>query len=186
MTTSGKREILIGIEVEQITTDFPTIDLTDATADLKASKPDDAVLQALVPPDTVGGQVDILLGVQYLAHFPTLVHSLDSGLSIYKVRLTPSSPGVTAAIAGPHHSFNLILEQVGDMVTMLAAFRRGIDHWNTSGPPPIPHLPLAEQHTPHDEDTPIGHGPTLYAPPDLPGVTPTAHTSAAGGRHYGH
>jgi hypothetical protein len=122
MTISGKREILIGIEVAQITTDFPTIDLSEAISDLKASKPDDPTLQALKPPGMVGGQIDILLGIQYLSHFPKLVHSLDNGLSIFEVQLTPSSPEVTAAIAGPHHFFNLILEQVGDMVTMITAF----------------------------------------------------------------
>jgi hypothetical protein len=40
MTISGKKDILIGIEVAQITTDFPTIDLSEAISDLKASKPD--------------------------------------------------------------------------------------------------------------------------------------------------
>ena len=143
MTTSGKREILIGIEVAQITTDFPTIDLSEAISDLMASKPDDPTLQALKPPGMVGGQVDILLGIQYLSHFPKLVHSLDNGLSIFEVRLTPFSSEVNAAIAGPHHSFNLILEQVGDMVTMITAFKRGIDRWNASGPPSLQHLKLA-------------------------------------------
>jgi hypothetical protein len=142
MTISGKREILVRIEVAQITTDFPTIDLSEAAASLKASKPEDAALQDLKPPSMVGGQVDILLGIQYLAHFPRLVHSLDNGLSIFEVRLTPSSPEVTAAIAGPHHSFNLILEQVGTR-GMLSAFKRGVGQWNTSGPPSLSHLPLA-------------------------------------------
>ena len=92
-TTSGNREILIGIEVEQITTEFPIIDLTEATADLKNSNPHNPKLQTLKPPAMVGGHVDILLGIQYAAHFPRLVHSLslDSGLSIYEVKLTPSS-----------------------------------------------------------------------------------------------
>ena len=62
----GKREILIGIEVAQITTDFPTIDLSEAIADIKASKPDDLTLQALKPPGMLVGQIDILLGIQYL------------------------------------------------------------------------------------------------------------------------
>jgi hypothetical protein len=99
---------LRGIEVEQITAEFPVIDLTEATSDLKSSKPHDPELQALRVPAKVGGHVDILLGIQYASHFPTLVHSLESGLSIYKVKLTPSSSEYTAAIAGPHHSFNLI------------------------------------------------------------------------------
>ena len=118
------------------------IDLTEATADVKASKPNDAALQALNSPKMVGGQVDILLGIQYLAHFPKLVHSLDSGLGIYEVRLSPFSPHVAAALAGPHHSFNLMLEKVGDMVTMLTAFNRGLKQWKTQGPPPPSHLPL--------------------------------------------
>jgi hypothetical protein len=149
MTISGKREILIGIEVAQITWDFPTIDLSEAISDIKASKPDDLTLQALKPPSMVGGQIDILLGIQYLSHFPKLVHSLDNGLSIFEVQLTPSSPEVTAAIAGPHHSFNLILDNVGDLVTMIAAFRWDLVRWNANGPPSIGHLPPATSHTRH-------------------------------------
>ena len=156
MTISGKREILIGIEVAQITTDFPTIDLSEAISDIKASKPGDLALQALTPPGVVGGQIDILLGIQYLSLFPKLVHSLDNGLSIFEVQLAPSSPEVTAAIAGPHHSFNLILEHVGDVVTMITAFGRGLDQWNAHGPPSIPHLALHTCEAPPREDTPPG------------------------------
>jgi hypothetical protein len=95
----------------------------------------------------------------------------------------PSSPEVTTAVAGPQHSFNLILEQIRDMVTMLAAFKRGLIPCDTGGPPPISHLPLTDQHTPHDEDIPVGHDHTLYAPPVLPVVTPTAHVGVADGCH---
>ena len=119
----------------------------------------------------VGGQIDILLGIQYLSLFPKLVHSLDNGLSIFEVQLTPSSPEVTAAIAGPHHSFNLILDHVGDVVTMIAAFKRGLDRWNASGPPSLQHLPLAMRDTqlattsdtPSKEGTPVGLSHTLSA-----------------------
>ena len=129
----------------QITSEFPVIDLTEATTDLKSSKPHDPELQALSVPAQVGGQVDILLGIQYATHFPTLVHSLESGLGIYKVKLTPSSSEYTAAIAGPHHSFNLILEQAGGMMTMLTAFKEGINRWKEHGPPPPQHLPLTTE-----------------------------------------
>ena len=92
MTTQGSREILIGIEVDQITTDSPIVDITEATAEIKASQPDNEKLQSLCVPKAVGGQVDILLCIQYLSHFPKLVHSLESGLGIYEVRLPASSP----------------------------------------------------------------------------------------------
>ena len=70
--------------------------------------------------------VNVLLGIQYAAHFPRLVHQLESGLGIYEVKLQPGSENYTAAIAGPHHSFDLIMEHVGGAVTMMASFRRGL------------------------------------------------------------
>ena len=75
----------------------------------------------------------MLLGIQYSAHFPKLVHSLDSGLAIYEVRLLAGDPLVTAAIAGPHHSFNMMLEKIGDTGATLAAFTQGLDHSQTRG-----------------------------------------------------
>ena len=39
LTTKGSREILIGIEVDIITADFPLIDIQEATAEIKASRP---------------------------------------------------------------------------------------------------------------------------------------------------
>jgi hypothetical protein len=116
--------------------------VTKTTDDIKASKPHDDAFQDLNPPKMVGGQVDILLGKQYLAHFPKLVHSLEHGPGIYEVRLSPASPCVTAAIAGPHHSFNLMMEKVGGVSTMLAAFTQGLNQWKVHGPPPPQHLPL--------------------------------------------
>ena len=78
-----------------------------------------------------------------------------------------------------------MLEQVKNIVTMIAAFRRGLNQWITGGPPSIPRLPLTIQYTPHDEGSPIGHGHTLYAPPDPSVVTPTTYDSMDDGRHLG-
>ena len=80
-------------------------------------------------PAQVGGHIDVLLGIQYAAHFPKLVHSLESGLAIYEVRLPAGDPLITAAIAGPHHSFNTMLEKVGDTSSMQAAFTQGLAQW---------------------------------------------------------
>ena len=46
-TTRGRREILIGIEVKDITTPFPRVDLREATAEIKAANPSNNQLQAL-------------------------------------------------------------------------------------------------------------------------------------------
>ena len=78
MTTSSKRELLIGKEVDKITTGFPLVNLTEATAEIKASQPKNMALQNLTVPKSVGGEVHNLLGMQYVAHFPKHVHSLES------------------------------------------------------------------------------------------------------------
>ena len=72
----------------------------------------------------------MLLGIQYAAHFPKLVHSLESGL-------VAGDPHIIAAIAGPHHWFNMMLDKAGDAGAMLTAFTQGLDQWRLSGPPPI-------------------------------------------------
>merc|ERR1711867_45365 len=85
MTTRGHREILIGLEVPQITTNFPYVNLQEATMELKTSAPENEELQALKVPKYVGGECHVLLGIQYASHFPRLVHSLENGLGIYEV-----------------------------------------------------------------------------------------------------
>ena len=113
LTSSGSREVIIGIEVPRITTDFPMVDLQEATHELKNSTYDPKI-QALTVPKQVGGHVDVLLGIQYAAHFPKLVNSLESGLGIY-----------------------MMLEKIGDKGAIMAAFTQGLDHWKLFGPPPI-------------------------------------------------
>ena len=57
-------------------------------------------------PPSVGGNVDIMIGVQYLRYFPTEVFQLDSGLTIY---LSPfhNIDGSRGVVAGPHMKFGL-------------------------------------------------------------------------------
>ena len=60
MTTKGKREILIGIEVKEITTPFPKVDLREATTEIKEADLYNAALQALTVPESVCGVVNVL------------------------------------------------------------------------------------------------------------------------------
>jgi hypothetical protein len=101
------------------------VNLLEATDEIKMSQPENTALQNLVVPETVGGEVHVLLGIQYLAHFPKHIHSLDSGFGIYELRLTPDGPA-TATIAGSHHSFNLKMEKVGNMSALLNQFTQGL------------------------------------------------------------
>ena len=136
LTTRGSREVLLGIEVPRITPDFPMVDLQEATRELKNST-DNQKITGLTVPKQVGGHVDVLLGIQHSAHFPKLVHSLESGLGIYEIRLLADDPHITAAIAGPHPSFYKLKEKIGNTGATLATFTKGLDHWKLFGPSPI-------------------------------------------------
>ena len=69
-----------GIEAKDTTTPSPKVDLREAKAEIKEADPYNAALQALTVPESVGGVVNVLLGKQYAAYFPRLVHQLKSGL----------------------------------------------------------------------------------------------------------
>ena len=83
MKRRGHREVLIGLCVPKFTSNFPRVSLKKAAAEIKASAPDNKELQNLCIPDYDDGECHILLGIQYPAHFPRFVHSLESGLGIY-------------------------------------------------------------------------------------------------------
>ena len=102
------------------------VSLAEAEFDLKTIDPENSELHKLSVPTAVGGEVDILIGVQYLALYPVEVHSLDSGLTLYKLRIEGTN-GYTATIAGPHHSFNFLTEKVGNVSALFTKFKEGFD-----------------------------------------------------------
>ena len=67
LTTRGHREVLIGLCVPKITSNFHRVSLKEAAAELKASAPENEELQSLSVPDFVGGECHVLLGIQYAA-----------------------------------------------------------------------------------------------------------------------
>ena len=66
----GGCHVLEGLSVDNVTTEFPKVKLSEAVSAVKASKPCDKLLQKVRLPAEVGGEVDILLGIKYNALFP--------------------------------------------------------------------------------------------------------------------
>ena len=58
-------------------------------------------------PESVGGDVDFMVGIKYLRHHPKPIFQLPSGLTIYRsiFKNPDRSRGV---IGGPHHIFTTI------------------------------------------------------------------------------
>ena len=135
--TDGSKQTIQGVTVDKITSKFPTIKLSEAIADIKASKPKYRALQELRVPEEVGGEADILLGTLYNSIFPVIIHTLPCGLFIAKLKI--SSPGNkwTGVIGGPHQSFQALAEQTGNPSYLLAHFIEGLQNYRLLGAPKI-------------------------------------------------
>ena len=133
-------QILEGLSVDRVTSDFPSIKLVEATKVVKDSQPEDKLLQNVKVPAWAGGHVDILLGIKYNAFFPTLIHMLPCGLAIYKLRVKPFQNKYTAVIAGPHSSFDRMVDKAGNAAYLFQEFSKGLQTWRTLGAPRIKEL----------------------------------------------
>ena len=111
--TDGSKQLMLGVSVDKITTTFPFINTSQAVKDLCASAPPHKrdLVSSLKCPTEVGGDPDILLGIFYNNCFPEVVHQMDNGLFIAKLKLS-SGQGYTGAVGGPHHSFSHLSNQV--------------------------------------------------------------------------
>ena len=128
----GRKQLIHGLSVDKITGTFPTFNLTEVEKELKTSAPNNKELQTLKVPPSVGGEVDCLLGIRYQNCHPVLVHSLDSGLSIFRVRLA-SHDGFNAVIGGPHKAFDYLAGKSGNTAQLVAAFASCINDIRSCG-----------------------------------------------------
>ena len=122
----GQRQLIQGLTVESVTVDFPMIDTTRAVNDIKASSSDPWVKSCKVP-ENVGGVTDALIGIQYDLIHPEPVHTLPSGLTIYRSKLAPHQAGINAAIGGPHSSFDYCCKSSGGAVQVVGLFTQQIE-----------------------------------------------------------
>ena len=137
----GRKQHFQGVTMDRITSDFPIVNLETAVADVKKSDQDNQILQACSVPPQVGGSVDVLVGIMYLSSFPELVHMLDCGLSIFKVKLSSHNQKWNALIGGPHETFSFLSEKVGNTAQLLASFADSLKVFRTCGPPSLSSLP---------------------------------------------
>ena len=108
--TSGKDAIFVGSCLERLTEDFPNYPLEGAVErDIRNSyfKKFGNYKNLPALPSSVGGQIDFMIGIKYLRHYPVLIFELPSGLSIYKSRFE-NHDGSLGVIGGPHRIFSEI------------------------------------------------------------------------------
>ena len=136
--TDGSKQLMLGVSVDKITTTFPFINTSQAVKDLCASAPPHKrdLVSSLKCPTEIGGDPDILLGIFYNNCFPEVVHQMDNGLFIAKLKLS-SGQGYTGAVGGPHHSFSHLSNQVGDTAHLMSCFISGLKMFRKIGPPKL-------------------------------------------------
>ena len=134
----GTRAVLEGVTVDKISSPIPYTNLSTAEKDIKDSDRSNIELQNLRCNERVGGELDILLGIHYSAIFPTAVHSLPSGLTIYKLVISSHDPLYTAVIGGPHESFAGMADNFGGFGShFFAQLQCQLEDFRKFGPPRV-------------------------------------------------
>ncbi|XP_066924657.1 uncharacterized protein [Clytia hemisphaerica] len=135
---NGHDAQLKGLCLPKITSTFPTYELKQVEEDIISAfqktggNPDD--LPSL--PSSVGGEVDIMLGIKYHRYHPKEVFQLTTGLTIFQ-SLFNNSDGSRGVVGGPHRAFNIINQHhiaVNQMNTFLATHRKLSSHQLTTLP----------------------------------------------------
>ena len=139
-TTDGKAQQMQGLVVKNITTDFPQLDISTAAEEMRSAGPvkKNWNMKRCKLPQTIGGSVDCLIGIQYNQLQPKLVHMLPSGLAVYRTKLAPHVKGFNYVLGGPHASFDTWLAQHGHQNHLLLEnFVAGLAQWGSLGPPSL-------------------------------------------------
>ena len=112
---NGGNAEMTGLCVDAITIPFPKYPLCAVEQSIRdyVSTFDKDLLEKLPRlPNEVGGEVHVMMGKQYLKHFPNEVVQLDSGLTLYNSKFE-SADGTTGVICGPHPEFTKVERSSG-------------------------------------------------------------------------
>ena len=143
--SDGRKQLIQGLTVPQVTCEFPMINLQSAVQDVKADDVNNQDLQNCRLPQEAGGVVDMLLGIKYSSIFPVPVHSLPCGLTIYRSQLASHGGSYDCCIGGPHRSFKVLTGMAGGAAQLLSHFIDGLRVYREWGPPRITSICMTSQ-----------------------------------------
>ena len=141
----GSRAVLEGLTVNDITAALPMTSLVKAENILKNDGKNNKVLQSLKCYPSVGGQCDILLGIRYSNLLPKPVHTLENGLTIYKLVISSHDSKYNATIGGPHESFDSFANYIGGIPVFMANMQVQLDNYIKFGPPKLNNTLLSNE-----------------------------------------
>ena len=106
----GGNALMTGPCLDRVTNTFPMYPLNgEVFNDIKTAFIKNGGNASSLPsvPEKVGGNVDFIIGIKYLRHFPKAIHQMPSGLTIYESSFE-SNDGSFGLIGGPHQVFDFI------------------------------------------------------------------------------
>ena len=145
LRADGKKQLIQGLTVERITSDFPQINLETAVREVKEDDPNNTILQNCTVPPLAGGCVEMLVGIKYNSIFPKEIHTLPCGLTIYQSRLASHGGQYNACIGGPHSSFTAMADSAGGVTQLIVHFVDGLKAFRESGPGRISSIRMTEE-----------------------------------------
>ena len=134
--------------VKQILRPMSSIDLSPALCYFKEKSFKDEVIPKSLKDEIqrasiyrfIEGNIDILLGVKMLGIFPTLVHSLSCGLSIFKMRLMPADPKAQFCLGGPYNFLSNMTSMFPNGAVMIEQIESDLSNWRIKNPNCMPIL----------------------------------------------
>ena len=107
--------------MDKITGTFPSYPLEEIEHEIHNQYASSGSNPSTLPklPKYVGGDTDIMIGIQYLKYYPEKVYTLPNGLSIYKSQFL-NSDGSRGLVGGPHRIFTKIHKCFGGHLSMNA------------------------------------------------------------------
>ena len=112
---NGSYQVMRALTVKKVTSDMPKFRLQSLLDDIKNES--DAVhnqkLQKIQIPHSLGGEIDLCLGIQFASIHPEPIFSMPNGLTVYKSKFAPVNEDEIACIGGPLAAIDTIVMNAG-------------------------------------------------------------------------
>ena len=109
----GSYQVIRGLTVEKVTSDMPKLKLQPVLKAIQRKHQKEKILQKIQIPETLGGEVDLILGIQFVKIHPKAIFSLDNGLTVYRSQFSPANPDEIGCIGGPIDVLESIVSDIG-------------------------------------------------------------------------
>lgn len=113
----GSHQAVRGLTVSKVTSDMPKLMLRKVFEKIKQSNKDFDHQNIKIPKE-LGGEVHMILGIQFNKLHPEPIFTMPNGLTVYKSKLLPANPNELACIGGPIEALDTLVVSAGAKSTI--------------------------------------------------------------------